>query len=767
MTEQDWRLAPAGAAAWLGAWLGTSGWRPGPGTALLLLGVLTVAGLVVARRWWRTMLVVLAVTALLAGAREWALRSGPVAELAATGAHVTCRVVVDGDPTRPPGRGDGLTLQRARLVVVTTATQRFTGEIPATLVAARDQGERMAALPPGGVVEVAGVLRPEDPGSPMAVVLAVRRVGDVIREPGPWDRTVTAIREGLLRASASLPPDQAGLVPSLVLGDRSAVTPEVQAQFQATSLTHLMAVSGANLTLLLGVLMAASRWLGVRSWGIRVVAAIGVLAFVLVCRAEPSVLRAAAMGLIALPAIGISRGRRSLRGLALAVLLLTGIDPWLSRSWGFALSVSACLGIVSVGGTIVSRLSRWCPDWVAEAVAIPLAAQLATLPLTAELSGRVSVSGVVANVMAGPFVGPATVLGLAAALLVWWPAAAALVAGLAGLAVQPILAVAAMVSTWPSASLPWPRGPAGILSSLILLLLCLWLAPRVVDHPRVALLLAGVLVVVNFIPRLPPGPWTVVFCDVGQGDATVVRAGPTEAVLVDTGPEPALVLECLEDLGVRAIPMVVFTHFHQDHIGGAEEVLRRYRPAVVVVSPLRSPARAAAEVVAAAEAAGAQVVTGEPGLRYRIGAVSWLAVSAWLPTASDAEGDGESVVENDSSVVSIVEVGGVRVLLPGDIELDGQAVARRELERLGIDPHVSVYKLPHHGAAKQDLQLLAGTGASLAVVSAGRGNRYGHPAERTIRAAEEAGMTLARTDLQGHLLVSASATGVRVTPWEP
>lgn len=761
-TKQDWRLVPPALAAWGGAWLGTSGQCSDiPSLALLGLvaGVLSLIG---RRRWWRLALLILVVTTSLAGIRESALRTGTLADLAADGSQVGARIQLVGDAYRPPGRGDGLTIQQAKLLELTVAERRFTTHVPIVVLGSRQAGELMAGLDPGATVEIRGRLRPEAPGNPTAAAIFVQQVVGTLSPPGAVDRAVTAIRTGLRTASSGLPPDQAGLVPSLVLGDRSAVTVEVQEQFRATSLTHLMAVSGANLTLLLGVLIATAQWVGVRGWGIRGVAALGVLAFVFVCRAEPSVLRAAVMGLIALPAVGIGSGGRSLRNLGLAVLTLTALDPWLARSWGFALSVAACAGIVLLGERVVASLSRWVPNWLAEAVAVPFAAQLATLPLTVELSGRISLSGVLANVAAGPFVGPATVLGLIAALLWWWPWAAAGVAGLAGVAVQPILMVAKMAAGLPSGSLPWPRGVTGVLASVMLVLLAIWLVPRLADHGLLALFVAGAVVLASFLPRLPPGPWTVAFCDVGQGDATVLRAGQEEAVLVDTGPEPRLVLACLAELGVSRIPLVVFTHYHQDHVGGAAEVLERFRPDLVVVSPLPSPPDAAAEVEQAAREVGAEMMVATPGLSRQVGELSWQVLSAWQPPMAQADDETESVVENDSSVVSVAETGGIRVLLPGDIELDGQTQLLREVDRLHAELQVDVYKLPHHGAAKQNLELLHETGARMAVVSAGRGNGYGHPAQRTVQAAVEAGMVVVRTDQLGLIMVSSTTSGLRV-----
>ena len=137
--------------------------------------------------------------------------------------------------------------------------------------------------------------------------------------------------------------------------------------------------------------------------------------FVALCRTEPSVLRAAAMGLVALAALGSGSRAAGVRNLAVASMILLLVDPFLSRSIGFALSVLACAGIVWWARSWTVIMNRWLPLIIAESIAVPLAAQLATVPVVAAISERVSVAGLVANALAGPFVGPATVLGFAAA----------------------------------------------------------------------------------------------------------------------------------------------------------------------------------------------------------------------------------------------------------------------------------------------------------------------------------------------------------------
>ena len=163
----------------------------------------------------------------------------------------------------------------------------------------------------------------------------------------------------------------------------------------------------------MGCLLLLARWVGVRARWLVVVGALGVVGFVLLARAEPSVVRAAAMGSVALIGMGAHGRRRGTRALGAAVLLLLLLDPWLATSIGFALSACATAGILWLAPGWRDRLARWLPRWVAEAVAVPLAAQLACTPLVAAISGQVSLVAVLANLLVAPAVGPATVLGLA------------------------------------------------------------------------------------------------------------------------------------------------------------------------------------------------------------------------------------------------------------------------------------------------------------------------------------------------------------------
>jgi len=235
------------------------------------------------------------------------------------------------------------------------------------------------------------------------------------RDPVGWRARVAGVRAGLAELSADLPPAGRGLVPGIALGDTRALPAALAEDMRTVGLTHLTAISGAHVALLLAVLMVLLLW--APRWLRAVAGAVALVAFVALVRPEGSVLRAAVMGGVLLLGLALRRPRSGLPALCVAVIVLLAADPWISRSYGFALSVAATAGLLLLAPPLTARLSEWLPRPLAAAIAIPLSAQLVCLPVLVLLQPRLPVYGVLANVLAAPVVAPATVLGVLAALI--------------------------------------------------------------------------------------------------------------------------------------------------------------------------------------------------------------------------------------------------------------------------------------------------------------------------------------------------------------
>lgn len=704
-------------------------------------------------------LVVVAGMGFAAALHVQTLRFGPVTELASAGAAVKVRLSVDGDPLVRSSPGN----RRPPYVVVRATVEEVTGRGQTTrvrtpvLVIGSPSWQRVRF---GQHLEATGRLGPVDAGSDIAAVLSARAAPRAFDEPGWWLRAAERVRAGLRESVAGEPEAVRGLVPALVMGDESGLSAELTEDFEITGLTHLSAVSGTNLTLLLAFVLPLARLLGVRARGLTVVGLAMVVVFVVLARPQPSVLRAAAMGLVALAAMTGGGGRRrAVRSLSVAVIGLLLLDTSLARSAGFALSVLATAGIVLLGPVWRDALAAWLPIRLAEAISCPLAAQLACTPVVAWLSGQVSLVAVAANLLAGPAVGPATIAGFGAAGVALLSADLARLAGwLAGWPARWIILVAEQGAELPGAASAWPATVIGV---GVLALLCVVLIAglhRVLAKP-IAMVLAVVLLAVVVLRPVgsigwPPGDWFLVACDVGQGDGLVLRAGAGAAVVVDTGPDPAAMDRCLRELNVTHVPVLLVSHFHTDHAGGLAGVLKGRRVDEIEVTPYFSPPAEYRRVVDLANRHRVPVRT--VGFREKrvAGPVAWTTlwparVPALPGSGKSSTSRGEGSPENNSSIALMVEVSGLRILLTGDLEPESQ----RALVASGADLRADVLKVPHHGSSRQDRGFIAATGARLAVISAGIDNDYGHPAPRTLELLSRQGMTIARTDTAGSVAI--------------
>ncbi|MFJ2826747.1 ComEC/Rec2 family competence protein [Streptomyces sp. NPDC087263] len=752
-------------------------------------------------RWPRVsvaaVLLCVAAAAASAGLHGADLRRGPVPALARQYAQVTVEVEVTSDArlTRPRVRGDHAAPTAVLLDAEVRRLMRADGtdvlmRTPVLMIvdagSARGSpplsGERSPwlSLLPSTRLRVAARLAPAlSGGDEIAAVLRVRGSAppEVVGEPYGPQQFAGGLRAGLREATDGLDADARALLPGLVVGDTARVTPELDEAFKATDLTHLLAVSGGNFTILLALFIGPPglaqrverRGLAPRlGVPLRATALFGgalTLGFVIVCRPDPSVLRAAACGSIALLAIATGRRRSLIPALATAVLLLVLYDPWLSRSYGFVLSVLATGALLTLAPRWSAALQRRrVPPRLAEALAAAGAAQAVCAPVVAVLSARVSLVAVPCNLLAEFAVAPATVLGFAtlATASVAMPAAKAL-AWCASWPVQWIADIARTGAALPGGGVDWPGSWTGALLLALVVVAVVLVGRRLLRYPwltgvcGVLFLLAVVQPppLTRVITGWPPPGWRMAMCDVGQGDATVLAAGAGTAVVVDAGPDPILVDRCLGALGVTRIPLVVLTHFHADHVAGLEGVLRGRSVGAIETTGFEEPADQAEFVRREAAARHIPVTRAVSGERRRTGGLDWQVL--WPPPSSAPTPDGP----NDASVTLLVRSAGLRMLLLGDLEPPAQQALLRSPAAVELRA-VDVLKVAHHGSAYQDPDLIRRVAPRLALISCGEDNPYGHPAPSTVAALRAGGAVVLRTDEDGALAVVGAGGGLSV-----
>jgi competence protein ComEC len=615
-------------------------------------------------------------------------------------------------------------------------------------------------------VRVSGRFDVADPGDDVVAVFSPSGAPESVGEPGLIADVAEHVRSGLRDAVSGLPADARGLLPGLVIGDTSRTPQSLTDAMLTTGMTHLSAVSGSNVAVVLAAAMGLCRVIGVRRRWRPPVALILLAAFVILARPEPSVLRAAVMGVVGLLGLSASRRRMGIPALSGAVLILLCIDPWLSRSFGFALSTLATLGLLLFARPWGQWFARFLPSrlkGLGVAIAIPVAAQAMCGPVVVLLQGSVTVIGIVANLLAAPLVAPATVLGVSVALVALISHSLAVMLGwLAALPTLGIAWVARTCADVPMGTLPWPDGAPGAfllaLLSIGLLFMGPWLMVTIRNHLYAVAGLA-LITVVSAWPTSglvwPATDWRIVACDVGQGDGLVLASSPGHAVVVDAGPDPELIDGCLTRLRVEVVDAVVLTHFHADHVDGLPGVLHARIVRQILTSPVSDPASQVREVKGWAATAGIPVQPLYPGDQLRWGAVQ--AAVLW-PARVIHEGS----VPNNASVVISADISGLRVLMLGDVET---GAAHQVLLALRREPSYErgrgydVLKVAHHGSRLQDPTLMAEVRAPVALISVGAGNTYGHPAPRTMDLLQANGSQVFRTDQRGDIAVARADDG--------
>ncbi|WP_084037988.1 ComEC/Rec2 family competence protein [Demequina sp. NBRC 110053] len=708
----------------------------------------------VRRRWGgvlnQAVVVAVSAAASCAVASADALAEAASASAMASAREVEATVRVAGDP-RPQG-GDGgwmvptiVTGWRATCSREPCAAGAG-GELTVVLAEPAGRGER---------VVVRGVVDAKEGHEPV-----MWRPETVAREPPD---ALTRWRRAFADATAGLDVSDRGLLRGMVIGDTSAMPPSQVAAMRTAGLAHLTAVSGAHFAAVLGVVTWA---LGSLAAGRRTRACVvlGVAVWLAaIVGGDPSVVRALAMAVAV--ALGLAWGRpaRGAAALAASVACLVVLDPSLAASFGFAMSVAAVASIVLWAPVIARRLARCLPPRLARVTSVPVAAYAAVLPVLVIIDPAITPYAVPTNVLAGAAVLPVMVMGIAALAVA--PASVEVAAGLAHVAAVPLGAIDALATAAaeaPGSRLAWPPGLGGAaLAAGAVLAAAVATGVEGTGAARRVRLAAGILAVALLAGGLgalswpwmrgngvPLKNWDIVACDVGQGDMLLLRAGPKQAVVIDTGPRPGAARACLEQHGIYRVPLLIVTHSHADHDGGVAGVLGAARVDQAWVGA--GSVHSAATRMLQSEAVTASVPA--PGAHLTVGTVT-LAVLSTLHAESDAGA-------NDASIVVLAQADQATVLALGDLESPGQAALASALPS-GVT--VDAVKVAHHGSADQDPGLAALIDAELALVTVGEGNRHGHPTQHAL-ALYGAGARMLRTDTCSPVALAREGDTLTWTP---
>lgn len=596
-------------------------------------------------------------------------------------------------------------------------------------------------------------------------------------------RVAHRARERLRAAiERQLPLRQSLLLRTAVLGERAAVDEETEAGFRVAGATHALSVSGLHLAVVALLAYVGARgvlgrfaWLALRVEPARAAAVIAmpaVVFYTLLTGEAVATWRSALMALALFGARALTRPPSLASAIAAAALVLVCGDPAVLLDLSFQLSFLSVIALAAFAGALTApagqgRLAR-LRSWFIRMGAASLAAGLATAPLVAHAFGEIAVASPLGNLILTPMVELLLVpLGLAGASvgsiarwLGWFPLA------LAGLAAELTLRVARLFHQFvPLVHVVPPGvGETALYGSAAFAALAAWTQPR---RRWLCATAAAALAACALIPgqlrrqeRQNSRSVRITFLDVGQGDAAVIQGPGGFVAVVDGGGLPgtpvdvgARVIEpFLRRQGIEVVDLVILSHPHPDHLTGLLRLMDAFRVRTLWTSgDERHPDHPRLLRLAAAQGAS------RPVPERMI--VRGLELTPLGPWSGSRIGVPPGLGVNDASLTVRLSYAGRSVLFAGDLEADGETemVGRA---RLGLSLRADVIKVPHHGSrTSSTTELIEAVGPALAVISCGRGNRFGFPHSDVVARYTERGSRIVRTDRDGAITVTIDPDG--------
>lgn len=600
---------------------------------------------------------------------------------------------------------------------------------------------------------------------------------DVLDSKGgsPFFRTMLAVRQrGREVIRAGVPEPYAALLNGILLGDDSGMPDWLNDAFRETGMTHIIAISGFNIALIIALLDRLSGPFLPRRWA-AVLIMVFISLYAVLVGAQASVVRAAIMGAAYLAGLRLlGRPTLAIAGLFSAAFVMTLANPNTLWDIGFQLSFAATLGLLLFASRWTRRIessfsarlpsaSQKATAWLLDFVMVTFAAQFLTVPLILYHFGRLSVASLPANFLVLPaqpgvmFTG-----GIVLLMGMVFPDISRAIGWIAWPFLAYTVGAIHLLSRLPFASVPLRFSFPALIAVYGVIALLTLLTFTDVEKRRIltdqiplkrrgmigaSIGILGLILLFTWLSGRPDGRLHVAFLDIGQGDAILIQSPSGQQLLIDGGRYPSVVLD---ELGKqipfwdRSIDMVLATHSDEDHIAGLVSVLERYKVSSLITGNIEAAGDPTFEaLLAVADEMGTPVHSAQTG------EVIVLDEGVRLQILYVGNVNAEDSM-NDASIVARLEYGDLSILLTGDAE----ARTETHLLQTGQPLNSLILKAGHHGANTSSSQpFLTAVTPQIIVISVGRDNSYGHPSPAMLERAEAIGALVLRTDESGTLEV--------------
>ncbi len=543
--------------------------------------------------------------------------------------------------------------------------------------------------------------------------------------------------------------DEAMLLKGVLIGDKSGISKDIQDDFSDAGLTHLLTVSGTPVTYVALLFIFIFRALRLSKRTCNILAVIALILFIFITGFTPPVVRAVIMASSALTALVLRREHDTYVAISLASVIILATNPYLLFNAGFQLSFVATLSILLFYRVINNKIlaiytkrrkhaPKKITGLILSGIALTISVQLGITPLCTIYFNKITLIGIVTNLAAMPLIPILSYAGYFMLIVIFiFQQFGNFIFEILKAPTNWLISISRIASDAGVGIIQTEGFSIWVTAIYYGILIYIFKLRKVKHSKKIAAILAltmAIAITIN-ISSASTKKLEIVFLDVGQGDCIFIKSEDGKNILVDVGEKAEPVLSYLKYRGIGTIDLLFATHEHADHIGALGEVKNSINIKKIIGTA----------------AAGGELVCDNT----KINVGNDLEFEVHNPPTKGIE----ELSANNKSLMLKMKFKNFSLVLSGDCEKEAEAL----VEQSGEDLSANVIKVGHHGSATSSTaDFLMRVKPTIAVVSVGENNLYGHPANDTLTRLQNVGAKIYRTDKNGAVMIDTDGSKIFV-----